>query len=65
MSYLVVLGSRPRDLVLDPFVGSGTTCIAAKVLGRRFVGVELNPEYCVIARARLAAFEQTGREQFA
>lgn len=64
MAYLVTLGSREGDLVLDPFCGSGTTCIAAKILGRRYVGVELNADYCRIARARLAAFGQTGPKQF-
>jgi len=43
----------PDGIILDPFVGSGTTCIAAKQLGRKFIGIELNPEYVEIARARL------------
>ncbi len=47
------LGSRPGDLVLDPFLGSGTTGSVALGMGRRFVGVELNPEYVAIARRRL------------
>ena len=55
MSYLVTLGSRPGDIVLDPFLGSGTTAIAAKLLGRKYVGFELNPEYFEIAKARIAA----------
>jgi site-specific DNA-methyltransferase (adenine-specific) len=46
--------SEPGDVVIDPFSGSGTTCRAAKDLGRRFVGVEVNPAYCEIARRRLA-----------
>jgi site-specific DNA-methyltransferase (adenine-specific) len=41
-------------LVLDPFSGSGTTAKAAKELGRRFLGLEINPEYCAIAEQRLA-----------
>ncbi len=53
MSYLITLGSRPNDLVLDPFVGSGTTCLAAKMLGRRFLGIELNKEYFALAEARV------------
>ncbi len=45
--------SAPGDLVLDPFVGSGTTCVVAKSLGRRCLGVELNPDYARLARAAL------------
>lgn len=55
MSYLITLGSRPGDVVLDPFLGSGTTAIAAKELGRQFVGIEREAEYVEIAEARLAA----------
>jgi site-specific DNA-methyltransferase (adenine-specific) len=43
--------------VLDPFMGSGTTAIAARRLGRQYAGFELNPEYCAIIDARLAAPE--------
>lgn len=46
--------SNPGDLVLDPFSGSGTTAKAAKTLGRQFIGLEVNPEYCRIAEQRLA-----------
>lgn len=46
--------SNPGDLVLDPFTGSGTTCKAAKELGRKFLGFEINPEYCKIAERRIA-----------
>lgn len=42
------------DVVLDPFAGSGTTCVAAKENGRRFVGVEINPAYVEICARRLA-----------
>ena len=44
----------PGDVILDPFCGSGTTCVAAKQLGRRYIGIELDPEYCKIARERVA-----------
>jgi site-specific DNA-methyltransferase (cytosine-N4-specific) len=47
------LTSEAGDLVLDPFVGSGTTGVAALEVGRRFLGVELNPEYVAIAERRL------------
>lgn len=53
MSYLITLGSRPGDIVLDPFVGSGTTVIAAKQLNRNSIGIEREPEYAEIAQARL------------
>lgn len=46
--------SNTGDLVLDPFSGSGTTAKAAKELGRRFLGLEINPEYCTIAERRIA-----------
>jgi len=41
------------DLVLDPFAGAGTTGLVARRLQRRFVGVELNPEYAEMARRRI------------
>ncbi|KVQ85538.1 DNA methyltransferase [Burkholderia multivorans] len=49
----VLAGSRPGDVVLDPFFGSGTTGQVAQRLGRRFLGCELNPEYESLQRDRL------------
>src|SRR5579863_6075276 len=49
----VRLGSSPHDLILDPFIGSGTTGLVALKLDRRFVGIELNPSYLQIAESRL------------
>ena len=46
--------SNPGDVVLDPFAGSGTTLKAAKELGRRFIGIEINPEYVDICKRRIA-----------
>ncbi len=46
--------SEPGDVVLDPFAGSATTGVAAKRLGRAFLGIELDPEYHEIAARRLA-----------
>jgi site-specific DNA-methyltransferase (adenine-specific) len=55
MSYLITLGTREGDTVLDPFLGSGTTGVAAKMLGRKFIGIERESEYVEIAKARMAA----------
>ncbi len=52
MSYLVTLGSRPGDTVLDPFLGSGTTALACKLLSRKCIGIELEEKYCEIATKR-------------
>jgi DNA modification methylase len=43
----------PGDLVLDPFNGAGATCLAAKKLGRRFLGIDLSPDFCVAAQRRI------------
>lgn len=40
-------------IVLDPFAGAGTTCLVAKRLGRRFIGIDLNPEYVSMAQKRV------------
>jgi DNA modification methylase len=48
------------DVVLDPFCGSGTTCVAARRLGRRVVGIDVNPEFCDRARARVEAASPDG-----
>ncbi len=45
----------PDAIILDPFAGSFTTCVAAKKLGRRWIGIEINPAYVEIGRRRLAA----------
>ena len=45
--------TRPGEIVLDPFVGSGTTVLAAKVLGRRYIGIDIDPKYAVCAQLRL------------
>ncbi|CDN32203.1 Putative methyltransferase [Mucinivorans hirudinis] len=58
----LILASSPKDgVVFDPFLGSGTTSVVAKKLGRRFCGVEINREYALIAQKRLAmvAFDST------
>ena len=49
----VVIGSRPGDYVLDPFLGSGTTAAVARAEGRRFLGCELNPDYLPLIAQRI------------
>ncbi|HLK57253.1 MAG TPA: site-specific DNA-methyltransferase [Chthonomonadaceae bacterium] len=49
----IALGSQPGDLILDPFIGSGTTGLVALQMNRRFVGIELNPSYVAVAERRL------------
>ena len=51
----ILAGCPENGLVLDPFAGSGTTLAMAVRLGRRAIGIELNPEYCELARKRIAA----------
>jgi len=56
--------SGEGDTILDPFVGSGTTCLVAKMLGRNYIGIEINPEYCAVAEKRLAALPNMKLEAF-
>jgi adenine-specific DNA-methyltransferase len=53
MIRLVDAFSTPGDIVLDPFVGSGTTAVAAKQLGRRYIGIDIEPLYAVSAQDRV------------
>ena len=49
-----ILAGCPEDgIVLDPFIGSGTTAVVAKKLGRNYIGIDINPEYCKMAQERL------------
>jgi modification methylase len=59
---VLLASSRPGDLVLDPFFGTGTTGAVAKRLGRRFIGIERDESYAQIARARIAAIEPADGE---
>lgn len=53
-SWFIRLFTKPGDVVLDPFIGSGTTAVAARKLGRQFIGIELKPEYFELAEAAIA-----------
>jgi len=57
LAKIVLASSQPGDLVFDPFLGSGTTSVVAKKLGRRFAGVELDLTYCCLAEKRLSMAE--------
>lgn len=50
--------SEPGDLVCDPFAGSGSTCVAAALAGRNYLGIELEEKYCTHARKRLSGVER-------
>jgi DNA modification methylase len=49
--------SYKNDIVLDPFAGSGTSLVAAEILGRRWLGIELSPNYTDIAKTRVEYFK--------
>ncbi len=51
---LILASSQPGDIVLDPFLGSGTTSVVAKKLDRHYIGIEINEDYCCLAAKRLA-----------
>lgn len=50
---LILASSKPGDVVFDPFLGSGTASVTAKKLGRKYVGIEINEEYALLAEKRL------------
>lgn len=53
----ILAGCPPGGVVLDPFLGSGTTGLVAKQTGRRYIGIEINAEYCRLARERIGGDE--------
>jgi len=54
----IISWSNKGDIVLDPMCGSGTTCKMAKKNGRKYIGIEISPEYCEIARRRIKAIPE-------
>lgn len=56
MKRLVEYTTNEGDVVLDPFMGSGSTCVACSMLGRQSIGIEINEQYYNIARARIKQF---------
>ena len=57
--------TKKDDVVLDPFMGSGTTAVVCKKMGRKFIGIEINPEYCENSMERLTTIaEETYLELF-
>lgn len=58
MEWLVGELSNTSDIIFDPFCGSGTTCVAAKKLGRRWIGIDIEPKYVDIAKSRVQNTER-------
>ena len=58
VEYMVLSCSEEGEVVLDPFLGSGTTAVACKKLRRNYIGIEIDPSYCEMARKRLAKVTQ-------
>jgi len=57
----ILHSTQPNDIVLDCFCGSGTTCVAAKETGRRYIGMEIDKEYWKIANDRLNGINASGQ----
>jgi len=55
---IILTGSNEGDIILDPFMGSGTTAVVAKKLGRNYLGYETMEEYCKMAKERLTKVEE-------
>lgn len=58
----ILAGSRPGGIILDPFLGSGTTAAVAKKYGRECIGIDINPEYTEMSEVRMAAIEIGGTD---
>ena len=62
LSRMIKLSSRPGDIMLTPFAGAGSECVAAKMTGRHYIGFETEEEYCKISEERLAHTEQENEQ---
>ena len=56
---ILLFSSDEGDIVFDPFLGSGTVAVVAKMLGRYFLGFEIVPEYCEFAKERVSRIQRT------
>lgn len=63
LAKILLASSKPGDIVFDPFVGSGTTSVVAKKLGRNYIGIEMDETYCCLAEKRLEMAEVDGTIQ--
>ena len=63
LTQLIEKATKPGDIVIDPFTGSGTTGVAAIQTGRRFLGIEIDEGYADIARARIAKAAEQARQE--
>ncbi|MGN1339821.1 MAG: DNA methyltransferase, partial [Oscillospiraceae bacterium] len=62
MEYYIANSSKEGDIVLDPFMGAGSTGIAARNLNRKFIGFELDDKYFQTAKDRIEVEQKKGRE---
>jgi site-specific DNA-methyltransferase (adenine-specific) len=60
---LLLASSKPGDVILDPFLGSGTTSVVARKLGRHYIGIEAESDYCLLAERRLELAQIDGSIQ--
>ncbi|MPN15664.1 hypothetical protein SDC9_162998 [bioreactor metagenome] len=63
MAKIILASSNEGDVVLDPFLGSGTTSVVAKKLKRHYIGIEIEQQYCVWAEQRLEAADKEPKIQ--
>ncbi|MBN1219926.1 MAG: site-specific DNA-methyltransferase [Anaerolineae bacterium] len=63
LAKIILASSHPGDVVFDPFLGSGTTSVVAKKLGRQYVGLEIDETYCCLAEKRLELAQKEQRIQ--